>query len=63
MSTIQARFSARDRSRAKQEALRYWVAHRDELGITLREFNQRCVMLGDGTTILLLRPQPTAVRA
>jgi hypothetical protein len=47
-------FSGRDRAHAKRKALNYWYQHRDELGMTLRDFFLRCRLSSDQRTITFL---------
>ncbi len=37
---------------AKRKALNYWYIHRDRLKLSVREFSEHLVLMGDGKTIL-----------
>jgi hypothetical protein len=37
---------------AKRKALNYWYLNRDLLRLSVREFSERLVLMGDGKTIL-----------
>jgi hypothetical protein len=52
---IQRKFCGRDREDARREARRYWEENRDMLGLSLREFCDRCVSIGrHGETIVFV---------
>lgn len=50
---IQCKFRGRDREEARREARRYWEENRDNLGLSLREFCDRCVSIGRNGDIIL----------
>ena len=45
-------FCGRDRTHAKRKALDFWYQNRDRLGMTLRDFFQRCRLSSDERTII-----------
>lgn len=45
-------FTARTRAETKRKALAYWVDNRETLGLTMREFFERCAISSDGTAIV-----------
>ena len=48
-------FSGKDRIQVRRKALDYWYQHRGELGLNLRSFLDRCLLSGDGRTIIFVR--------
>ena len=48
-------FSGHDRLQVRRKALDYWYQHRNELGLNLRAFLERCLLSGDGRTIIFVR--------
>lgn len=49
-------FTGRTRAETKRKALAYWVDNRDTLGLSMREFFDRCSLSVDGTMIVFLQP-------
>lgn len=49
-------FTGRTRAETKRKALAYWVDNRDTLGLSMREFFDRCSISADGTMIVFLQP-------
>jgi hypothetical protein len=43
---------------AKRKALNYWYLNQKRLQLSVREFSERLVLMGDGRTILYA-PKPT----
>jgi hypothetical protein len=44
-------FRGRSRADAKRRALNYWYMNRQELGVDLRTFSERCRLQADNCTI------------
>ena len=49
-------FTGRTRAETKRKALAYWVDNQESLGLTMREFFDRCSLSADGTMIVFLMP-------
>lgn len=50
-------FTGRTRAETKRKALAYWVDNHDSLGLTMREFFDRCALSADGTAIVFQSPE------
>lgn len=57
MTTI---FSGRTRAETKRKALTYWANNRETLGLSMREFFDRCSLSPDGTMIVFHQKQQRA---
>ena len=55
LTTERVSFSGKDRNQVRRKALDYWYQHRGELGLNLRAFLDRCLLSGDGRTIIFVR--------
>jgi hypothetical protein len=49
-------FSGRDRVQAQRKAVSWWFAHRQSLGLCLKEFFLRCRFSDDQRTITFMHP-------
>jgi hypothetical protein len=45
-------FTGRTRAETKRKALAYWVDNRESLGMSMRDFFERCSISADGTSIV-----------
>lgn len=59
---IQRKFCGRDREEARREARRYWEDNRDSLGLSLREFCDRCVSIGRHGEMIVFVDRDLAVQ-
>lgn len=48
-------FQGRDRAHAKRKALDFWYRHREQLGMSVRDFFQHCRLSHDERTITFSR--------
>lgn len=52
-------FTGRTRSDAKRKALNYWYMNQGTLGMSIREFSARLVLLPDGKSIVFYETPAT----